>query len=169
MKLTLKECRSPPKKVKHKRLPLPRAKQLVRRQSALVILIILGEEILKVLWPETTLVIVAHAVAAVLGLVHVPGIESEEWVREDGGNGRVAEEAVDDEDSAQAEWNGPSPCAEAGICVVGPDDAVAVTVEVVYVLDDHLRLQVSTSDISVSSEIRSKCFSKQRVDRQLTV
>ncbi len=96
-RLTLKERRAPPKEIEHKGLSLPRTPQLLHRQPTLVILIILSEEILKVLWPEPSFVVVAHTIAAVLGLVHALREDAKEWVREDGGDGGIAEEEVDEE------------------------------------------------------------------------
>ena len=137
-KLTLKERSPPPKEIQHKRLSPPRREQLLDRQTALMVPIVLGEEILKVLRPKAALVVVAHAVAAVLGPVHALRVDAEEGVRQDAGDGRVAEEAVDEEHGVQAERHRPAPGAEAGVRVARPDDAVVVAVEVVGVLDHDL-------------------------------
>ncbi len=77
-KLTLKERSPPTEKVKHKRLPFPSLEQLFHRQATLVIIAIPGEEIFVVQWPESTFVVVTHAVTAVLGLVHALRIVAEE-------------------------------------------------------------------------------------------
>lgn len=143
-KLTFKESRPPPEQIQHQRLPLPRPEQLFRRQATLVVPVVLGEEILKVLRPEAAFVVVAHAVAAVFGLVHALRVDAEEGVRHHGRHGRVAEEAVDEEDGGQAERDRPAEGAEAGVRVAGPDDAVVVSVEVVDVLDDDLQFKVLT-------------------------
>lgn len=93
------------------------------------------------------------------GLVHALRVDAEEGVRHDGRHGRVAEEAVDEEDGVQAERDGPAEGAEAGVRVAGPDDAVVVSVEVVDVLDDDLQFKVLTFVVLISSTLTQRSHS----------
>lgn len=58
-----------PKEVKYQSLALPKHIHISPRQTAFVPAIVLGKNLLEVLRPKATLVVVGHAVAAVLVLV----------------------------------------------------------------------------------------------------
>lgn len=113
-------------------------------ESALVASIILGEYVFEVLRTEASFAVVCHRVTAVLVLVHVLDVDSEEWIRGPRWCGSIAQIHVDDECCEEAEGNCPAPGPAAAVRVRGPDDAIVVRIEVVgMLLDDLMYLSMS--------------------------
>ena len=93
---TLKHSGIPSEKIKHHPLSLAHLLYISPRQSALVPLVILGEDILKVLRNVATFHVKGHCVGPVLNLVYSVHVKPEEMVRKDGRSGRVGHNDVDD-------------------------------------------------------------------------
>lgn len=139
-KRTFQNTRAPPKKIPHHALALPKVPQIRQIQTALRPLIVFREDILERLRLEAPLVIVRRAVAAVLVLVHARRVDAEEGVGEEPRHRRVGQVAVDQERGEDGERDVPAEAAAAKVGVARPDDAVAVLVPVVDVLDYDLGL-----------------------------
>lgn len=151
MKRTFEKRRTPPKEIKHHPLPLPEIPKIRQVQTSFITLVVLGEDVLEVLRPETPLVVVRHAIAPVLILVHARGVDAEERVGQPTRHGRVGKVAVDDEGGEEGEKDVPPEGAAARVGVLRPDDAITVLVPVVDVLDHDLEIKVSQRLFCTSS------------------
>lgn len=74
---------------------------------------ILGEDVLKLLGDEPAFRIVGARVGAMLRLLDVADVDTEERVRQEGELGWVGERAVDDEHGENGEENGEAQAVEA--------------------------------------------------------
>lgn len=148
----------PSEEVKHHPLPIAHLQYIGPGQSTLVLLVILGEDVLKVLRHVAAFHIERHCVRAVLDLVYSFHVKPEEAVWEDARSGGVGHDDVDDGGDEKGKGNRPAPAAEAIVGILGPDDAVVVLVKVLHVLLGNLRvcMLVSTPfrDI-VGDDVRS--------------
>ena len=102
-------------------------------------LVIFGEEILKVLWPETALVIVSHAVAAVLSFIETVDIDTEERIGEVARDGWVGYAEVNEKGRKEGKWRAPAVATTSVVGILRPDDAVMVGVPVLDMLLNNLR------------------------------
>ncbi len=76
-----------------------------------------------------------------LVFVHAVEPDAEEWVRQEGGSGRIREVDVDDEGGNSSERRGPTEVSAAAIGVSRPDDSIVIGIPVVAVLlNDGLML-----------------------------
>ena len=78
--LTFKEHSTPAKKVHSHPLPLVEPQQIPPVKSALVASVVFSKEVLVLLRRKAALVVEAHRIAAVLGLVHIVDVDPEEWI-----------------------------------------------------------------------------------------
>jgi hypothetical protein len=80
MLLTLEEHRGPPEEVKHQSLSQPRIVDVPHVQPALISTIVVVEELFEGMRSETSLVVIRHAVGAVLVVVDSVDVDAEEAV-----------------------------------------------------------------------------------------
>ena len=66
-------------------------------QTSLITSIILGEDVLKVLGPESSFVIICHAVAAMLILVKTVNPDAEEWIWKPAMDGGIRQSQVNNQ------------------------------------------------------------------------
>lgn len=72
-----------------------------------------------------------------LVFVHAVEPDAEEWVRQEGGSGRIREIDVDDERGNSSEGRGPTEISAATVGVSRPDDTIMIGIPVIAVLLDN--------------------------------
>lgn len=93
---TFKHSGVPSEKIEHHSLSLAHLLHIGPGQSALFLLVVLGEDVLKVLRDVAAFHIECHCVRAVLDLVYPVYVKPEEVVREDCRSGRVGHDNMND-------------------------------------------------------------------------
>ena len=108
-KLTFETRGAPTEKIPDESLTLQEIPYLPLIQPSLPIPIVLGENLLELLWSESSFLIIRLTITAVIGLMDSDEPDPHEWIRDEGRTGRIAERDVDDHHGEDAQGNRPTP------------------------------------------------------------
>ena len=122
----------------HHLLLIPESHHIMAIQTPFPATVILGENILEVLRSEPAFAVERHTIAAMFVLVVPIHLDPQVGIGQPRRTRRVRQVDIDDKGREDAEVRVPAKAPASEVSVQGRDDAVAVRVEVIAVLDDGL-------------------------------